>query len=190
MMRCVRTLGSAVIALAAITARAAIACGALMPAVQIPPSSVDDTFGLNGLAVGVRTSSLQASTSWWTFVWFNAADATDVAFKAHMIDLSGAALSSQNGQWATVTQTAPGEIDVLAHWYATEAGLGGQVDVFSGGPALAVRMAAVETLNVYFPGGQLRATPFADFVLSTEPVPPSLPDMFENVFCTGFDEKK
>jgi len=161
----------------------ATACGVTMPADQLLIPSVD--FG--GLNTHLSVSSRFAEG--WEIDWFGASDANNVAFRARLVDFSGGALTALPGSWTQVVQPSAGELVVTALFYHGEAPIGGAFRFQSTGNAVAFH---VEPVAPYLPGyvtagGQYVTVAGEDFLLSTTPVTSPVSDVFEEVFCAGFE---
>ena len=161
----------------------ATACGVTMPADQILIPSVD----YGGLNTHLSVSSRFAEG--WEIDWFGASDANNVAFRARIVDVSGGALTALPGSWTQVAQPSARELVVTGLFYYNEAPIGGAFRFQSTGNTVAFH---IEPITPYLTGyvsavGQYVVVAGEDFLLSTVPVTSPVSDVFEEVFCAGFE---
>jgi len=161
-------------------------CGHAVPSYEFSANFPDNPgpYAENQVSIGAYPGG-----SHWMVLYYGGAGAT--RFNIRVAAPENGLLSPSNAGESTYVQPSAGEIDFAANWTSTESHGSGILTFSSTSSVLEFSITAdgePATIIYICPSGQSCGAPDSrGFALSLGPSPASLPNLFGDIFCEGFE---
>jgi len=138
-------------------------------------------------------SIASSSGGGWRIEWNgNSGGASHFAFRMIALDGGGLSTLGISPAWGTYRQPSAQELDFDVTWTGSEANVSGVLTFSSTSAAVAFKVSSdspfnTTTIAYLAPGNVLKFPTTDEFALDIEPIAATIPNPFDNVFCTTFE---